>query len=632
MRIARRRTARLYAIHLSAATWIALALQAIFVSAYLMDPLYEDVRLLPVSGKVAMVLANAAAVVLWFQLVGLLLWRWNRALRAGNLFSLLGLLALNAWHLQRGWALDYTVAVENVSLLRFAASWRLIAEHFTPLRLAIYAGGAAALAGLAALSPWMGRWPRPRRPIATALLTLAALAGLIVSPWSAHNEATYLARTAWDFYVPSIDYPDLPAEHYPYVVPAATDLPTARQNPHRPNVFIITMESFNGLFAGARTPDGREYTPFFNELCARGLYVEKFYGDSVQTPRGHFAIMASVLPSFRRKVSRQYPNLHVHSLAHILRDRGYHTLFFKAYENLEFDSTESFTRMLGFDVRRATTRGELTDEEKEHVWGWGVQDDIFYRKFFDWLDADRAKRLAEGPAGGDTRYFAMLLTVSHHMNFNKLPRDQQYLYPGTTDRREQFANSIYLADRYLREFFGQLERRDWLAGSIVIVTGDHSFPAGEHGYFVNEHGFYEENFRTPFVMIWDGHVAPRTVSRVAYCQLDIAPTVLDAMDIRAANHFRGRSMLPGDAAPQTPIFLIQPYGGTFLCVLDWPMKYVRSLRTRVELMFDLSADPMERKNVIGDCDGTPELSRLRGGIDTILINQRLIETDRLWPP
>jgi arylsulfatase A-like enzyme len=111
--------------------------------------------------------------------------------------------------------------------------------------------------------------------------------------------------------------------------------------------------------------------------------------------------------------------------------------------------------------------------------------------------------------------------------------------------------------------------------------------------------------------------------------MDIAPTLIDLIGIKPRHHhFRGVSLFA--AKPQQPIYLIQPYNGIYLGVIyggRW--KYVHHLGTGRDYLYDLESDPRERKNVAEEVDPAFE-EQLSDLLHMIYLNQKLIETDRVW--
>lgn len=394
-----------------------------------------------------------------------------------------------------------------------------------------------------------------------------------------------------------------------------------------PNIILVCLESCNGLLIEKKTDHGKFITPFFNSLIPSGVYIEHFYGNSVQTARGFFTLLTGVPAGFLGKETTLMPELRFRGLPAILSDYGYSTLFMKAYHDLSYDNTGTFMKAAGFHTVLSMTEDMLTEEEKEMCWGWGLQDDIFYRKCFSILDSLHEKQLAEN---NEKPFFLTTFNVSNHMMFQDIPDTQKYLYPDADaeDFYENYRNSMFLSDSCLRELFAQLNSRNWLQNTIIIIVGDHSFPSGIHSQ-KNEKGAWEDNFRTPFLVIWKSHLAPSRLSQHAYSQTDLIPTIFDLLDIKPAHHSVGKSIF--DEGPRDPVMLSQPYDGIYLVSIQYPFKLVKRLRGNSLQLFNVENDPMERQDLIFDRSMQPVVKKLQGSITGIMINQQLIEQNRLWP-
>jgi arylsulfatase A-like enzyme len=214
------------------------------------------------------------------------------------------------------------------------------------------------------------------------------------------------------------------------------------------------------------------------------------------------------------------------------------------------------------------------------------------------------------------------------MWFDYVPKDKCLMYREPQDISQRYANSIHLSDEGLAELLKGIAARPYLSDTVVIITGDHSFPLNEHGISHNEIGFYDEIFRTPLLILWNNRLAPRTL-RGPFSQLDIAPTVLDMAGISGVTtHFQGQSLLSPGTAPK-PVYLVQPYNGQYLGVVDYPYKYVRHGESGMEYLFNLQNDPREEINLAAG-GSRKELTALRKRLQDIYLNQKALTADRLW--
>ncbi|MGL4369151.1 MAG: LTA synthase family protein, partial [Spirochaetota bacterium] len=445
---------------------------------------------------------------------------------------------------------------------------------------------------------------------------------VLFSPYATYDDLSALFREAASRFLPDFKtYNHI--QGYPYLADSVDPSGVFPSAPREkmPNVIIVMIESYNANFFEAKTPDGREITPVLNALAKEGIYCDRFYANSIQTCKGQAAALLSVIPSIRGKIFTHYPALAFKALPSYFLDAGYDTVFMQASEDLRFDSTDSFMARAGFrDIR--TAYEFIRPEDENRIWGWGPEDGLFYRRFFEHLDRRRNET-------GDKPVFAVLATVSNHMRFDHLPDDRKQLYKKPLSIEQNYANSLHLCDSQLKELTDQIGERPYLSDTIIIITGDHSYPMNEHGVAHNENGFYDESFRIPFLIVWKGKLPPSRIRDKAFSQIDIAPTLLDMTGMtKQRNSFAGKSIFLKDKAPR-PVYLIQPYRGMYLQSIRYPYKYIIN-GSNEEYLFDLKKDPQER---ISFPEGVPAetLNALKGDIRTIHRNQRILDLNALWP-
>jgi len=264
-------------------------------------------------------------------------------------------------------------------------------------------------------------------------------------------------------------------------------------------------------------------------------------------------------------------------------------------------------------------------EDDAYTWGWGLQDDKFYERFFEFLDQQDASAASKPQ-------FVTLAPIGNHMHFDEMPQRSRKIHRHPKNASQHYANSVYLADLGLREFFAQLERRSRFSDAVVIVTGDHSVPLGEHGLELNTEAAYEEFFRVPFLLIWPGTIKPGRVRGVPYSQLDIAPTIRDIAGVRdEQSHFMGVSLLDQPRRIR-PIHLVQPYSGTYLSVVEYPYKYMFHLETGEGKLFDLATDPKEEHNLAKRLELDTKRVQLHRELLPAFLVQAALESDKIWPP
>lgn len=409
----------------------------------------------------------------------------------------------------------------------------------------------------------------------------------------------------------------IPGE-YPYIKegkPAGKQF--TRQN--APNIFIIAVESFNGKYIDKMAPDGREYTPVFNKLAKTGISAPNYYSNGTQTAKGQYAMYFSVLPTNRGTISHKYRALKGKSIQEILGPLGYRTVQSKASPITNFDNFQKFMQANGIDWFYSI-KPYLKPQDESEMLDWGPTDKVFYKRFFESLDQDQAKHPKKP-------YFALLATIATHMPF-EIPEEMRLYKKDAKTFEDHYLNSLMLVDAHFKVFFNELEKRDYLKNSIVIITGDHSYPMGGHGYYRQEIGYYDEMFDVPFVMIGPKHWAGREIQAPA-SHMDVAPTILDLLDIEhVTHHFQGQSML-GELSPTRPVTTIQHGRGGVIVVRIGNMKLMRHLKTNKEELYDVVADPEERHNLIKQISAK-DRELFDSEIQNALFNQALIEFDQIW--
>jgi arylsulfatase A-like enzyme len=612
-----------YGLRRYANLWLLLALQVPFYWYF------ASTHLVVVHRPIVTGFALTASVIVLVCLVNLILskvrWRWLRS--ALNLLFIVFYGLLIAYRWRRGAGLDFATVASNLGEGFSRSGLRVFAEVGG---LAVWGGTGVLILALLVLEhrahalSTFHRFERPWR----AIVILAVGSAIFLGPWLVPNEFFLFAKSIQRY----MRHPGEEAmrnvnttEPFPLFHASTPQRAAAFARDRPPNVFVVLMESFSADFVEQRDAAGREITPYFDSLVPHGAYHKLFFANSMQSERGQTATLCSLIPSYRRKVMKGYIADHFLCVPELLRSAGYVTLWAQGSPDLRFDNAERFMPKAGFQQVIAMDDRFVSHREQKYVWGLGLQDDVFFKKTFAYLDALNKPK--------DRPIFAVLATISNHMQFDAMPAEDRQMYQDPSSFREQFVNSIHLADGYLKTFFDELERHDYLKNSVVILLGDHGYPTGQHHSTSNEVSFYNELFRVP-LLILGANVEPFKNDSIAYSQLDIGPSLLEWLGIATPNALSGVPIpfraedLPRE---QHSIPLVQPYDGGYLASLRYPFKYVYSLANDDNELFDLAADPREAHNLApswGTSDPVPELTL---DIAHIFLNQRLLDEDRLIP-
>ena len=140
--------------------------------------------------------------------------------------------------------------------------------------------------------------------------------------------------------------------------------------------------------------------------------------------------------------------------------------------------------------------------------------------------------------------------------------------------------------------------------TAIVITADHGEALFEHGYFGHNTQLYEESLRVPLIIRVPG-VGARRLSPVVEL-VDLAPTVLELAGVnesRAAREMAGRSLVPllrGESLPERPAYSRTLWDKPRYSVRDARFKLIWDSRTGATELYDLTADPAERRNAVSD--------------------------------
>ncbi len=108
--------------------------------------------------------------------------------------------------------------------------------------------------------------------------------------------------------------------------------------------------------------------------------------------------------------------------------------------------------------------------------------------------------------------------------------------------RAAYAGLVYRTDAMIGQILNALVENGLDDNTLIIYTSDHGDMQGEHGLFW-KHVFYEESVRVPLIVSWPGRIPEGQRSENVVSALDVAATMLDAMDAPALPNSAGRSFL-----------------------------------------------------------------------------------------
>lgn len=171
-----------------------------------------------------------------------------------------------------------------------------------------------------------------------------------------------------------------------------------------------------------------------------------------------------------------------------------------------------------------------------------------------------------------------------------------------------YCEALRSVDDSIGAVLAQLKKMGIYDDTLVIYMGDNGYMFGEHG-LIDKRVAYETSSRVPMLLQCPAIIQGGTVVDEVVANIDIAPTVMEAMGLKKPRHMDGQSFLPLAQGKSNP------WRDYFLYVYYWEQNYPQtpthfSLRGEQykyttyygvwdsDELFDIQSDPMEQNNLI----------------------------------
>lgn len=286
-------------------------------------------------------------------------------------------------------------------------------------------------------------------------------------------------------------------------------------NTKRPNILIVLMEGFGGVFVEplGGLPD---VAPNFNRLTEEGVFFTNCYANSFRTDRGTVCTFSGYLGLPTASVmkipakSRTLP-----SIAEELVKAGYKTDFLYGGD-INFTNMKSYLLSKGYQHLRADKDFTLAEQTSN---AWGVNDDIT----FDYL-YNQLKDRKEAP------WHTAFLTLSSHEPF-EVPYHRL---------EEKIPNAFAFTDDCLGKFIDKLKQTPVWDNLLVVCLPDHGFYYPRKGLNTGPQ-FYH------IPMLWLGGAVkqPVKIDKIMN-QSDLAATLLGQLGMNHSSFNFSRNVLGSD--------------------------------------------------------------------------------------
>lgn len=359
----------------------------------------------------------------------------------------------------------------------------------------------------------------------------------------------------------------------------------SRGGEHRPgrwNVVLVTIDTLRADHVSAYGK-GRADTPAIDALASEGVLFEHCVAQAPLTLPSHASLLAATQPLFHR-----------------VRDNG----AFQAPPELELLSEVLHAR--GF-----ATAAFIGGYVLHGKWGLNQGFDLYSDRFDPGSESTLVLQ-AKKPAAtvladargwlqenGDRRFFAWIHLYDPHFPYEP---------PPPFDRRgsDPYRGEVEYADHELGGFISYLREKGWYDRTLVVVASDHGEGLNDHGEQKHGYFLYETTIHVPLIMRAPIPFAAKNVPQTVQL-VDVAPTILDLLEIPAPAGWQGKTMRRLMAGKADERF------GSAYCETWYPrlhygwsplkafyndrQKYIYSPRDE---LYDLERDPGEQRNLAGE--------------------------------
>ncbi len=285
------------------------------------------------------------------------------------------------------------------------------------------------------------------------------------------------------------------------------------------NVVLISVESLSAEYLGVHG-NRQNLTPYLDQLAADSLVFDRVFATGTRTVRGLDALSIAIPPIPGQAVVHRPNSDHLAGIGELLRARHYATFFIYGGYGV-FDNMNHYFASNDYTVVDRTDFAEASIQS-ENV--WGVDDQSLFNNATQILDAQFKTQQP---------FFAHIMTTSNHRPYT-FPAGKIDLPTGSREA------AVKYSDYALGQFIAQARTKPWFKDTLFVIVADHcAAVAGKTKLPVGK-------YHIPLFFYAPELLPARHYARLA-SQIDIVPTLLDALGEPGVKHFYGQSLFKAEA-------------------------------------------------------------------------------------
>jgi N-acetylglucosamine-6-sulfatase len=434
------------------------------------------------------------------------------------------------------------------------------------------------------------------------------------------------------------------------VVPLPSEVQPVRLPQSKPRSVVFILSDDHRYDAMSFLGHQFAKTPVMDSMAENGVFLKNALVTTSLCSPSRASILTG-LYTFRHRVidnNRPIPK-GIFFFPEYLQQAGYATAFFGKWHmggggdqpRPGFDRWVSFAGQghylppspdytLNVDGQRVKQKGYITTELTDYAIDWLKEQEPDKKPFFLYL----SHKAVHANFTPEERYEDSLAELPFRRpaseadteeNYRLKPRwlrDQRNSWHGVDfpyhseldiERYyKRYCEALRSVDDSIGRVLNQLKKMGIADETLVIYMGDNGFMFGEHG-LIDKRVAYETSIRVPLLMQCPALFKGGTVVDQVVANIDIAPTIMEAMGLATPPHMDGRSFLSLGAGKEIP------WRDYFLYVYYWEKNFpqsptVFSLRGErykyityyglwdTDELYDLQKDPEESNNLIYEAD------------------------------
>jgi lipoteichoic acid synthase len=220
---------------------------------------------------------------------------------------------------------------------------------------------------------------------------------------------------------------------------------------------------------------------------------------------------------------------------------------------------------------------------------FGFEDDIMLDPSEQWLSQHKGEP-----------FLAQYLTGTGHYGYECVPNRYGYEHFSDDEEYDRYQNCLRYLDHFLENLFDQYKRLGLYEDTIFVLYGDHGEGFKEHGRDMHGDTIWDEGLKVPLIIHDPKRFQNGERVKGLSSQIDVLPTVVEMLGYKVENgEYPGYSLLHPLPAERTLRFSCISERKC-LASIRGNEKYIYHYDDQPEEFYDLSKDPLEKRNLASE--------------------------------